>query len=63
MMLAYGHQIAPQGDIYVTIADTALRSLAKAGIYGTYLVDYCSFRGCPDHGTVAPLPLPHTGHV
>lgn len=43
MMLAYGHQIAPEGDIYVTIADTALKSLARAGIHGTYVVDYLSF--------------------
>lgn len=47
MMLAYGHQIAPEGDVYVTIADTALMSLAKAGIYGTYLVDYISICECP----------------
>lgn len=43
MMLAYGHQVSAEGDVYVTIADTALRSLATAGIHGTYLVDYLSF--------------------
>lgn len=45
-MLSYGHRIAPEGDIYVTIADMALSGLAKAGIFGTYLVDYidcCEF--------------------
>ena len=40
MMLSYGHQISPEGDIYVTLADEGLKSLAKAGIFGTYLVDY-----------------------
>ncbi|KAJ3559769.1 hypothetical protein NM688_g146 [Phlebia brevispora] len=42
-MLSYGHQIAPEGDDYVTIADTALSGLGKAGIWGTYLVDYFPF--------------------
>ncbi|GJE87615.1 cytochrome P450 [Phanerochaete sordida] len=42
MMLSYGHQIAPEGDLYVTIADKALAGLAQAGIFGTYLVDYLS---------------------
>lgn len=44
MMMSYGHQIAPEGDMYVTIADKALAGLAQAGIFGTYLVDYMSFR-------------------
>jgi hypothetical protein len=44
MMISYGHQIAPEGDIYVTIADRALAALGQAGIFGTYLVDYLSFR-------------------
>ena len=43
-MLAYGHQIAPEGDAYVTIADKALTGLAKAGLFGTYMVDYFPFR-------------------
>ncbi|EKM61159.1 uncharacterized protein PHACADRAFT_134438 [Phanerochaete carnosa HHB-10118-sp] len=43
MMLSYGHQIAPEGDIYVTIADKALSGLGQAGIFGTYLVDYLTF--------------------
>ena len=42
-MLSYGHQIAPEGDVYVNIADKALTGLATAGIFGTYLVDYFSF--------------------
>lgn len=44
MMLSYGHQIAPEGDLYVSIADKALFALGQAGIFGTYLVDYLSFR-------------------
>lgn len=43
MMLSYGHQIAPEGDLYVSIADKALFALGQAGIFGTYLVDYLSF--------------------
>ncbi|KIP12415.1 hypothetical protein PHLGIDRAFT_498342 [Phlebiopsis gigantea 11061_1 CR5-6] len=43
MMMSYGHQIAPEGDMYVNIADKALAGLAGAGIFGTYLVDYLSF--------------------
>ena len=42
-MLSYGHQIAPEGDAYVTIADQALTGLAQAGLFGTYLVDYLPF--------------------
>ncbi|KAI0691331.1 cytochrome P450 [Cytidiella melzeri] len=42
MMLSYGHQVAPEGDEYVSIADEALSYLARAGIFGTYLVDYIS---------------------
>lgn len=36
--VTYGHQVADGGDDYVTLADRALSSLAKAGIFGTYLV-------------------------
>ena len=43
-MLAYGHQIAPEGDAYVTIADKALTGLTKAGLFGTYMVNYFPFR-------------------
>lgn len=42
-MLSYGHQIAPEGDEYVAIADKGLCGLAKAGLFGTYLVDYFPF--------------------
>lgn len=42
-MLSYGHQIAPEGDEYVAIADKGLSGLAKAGLFGTYLVDYFPF--------------------
>ncbi|KAF8078524.1 cytochrome P450 [Lyophyllum atratum] len=38
--VTYGHQVADGGDDYVALADRALSSLAKAGIFGTYLVDY-----------------------
>lgn len=44
MMISYGHQIAPEGDYYVKLADEALSYLARAGIFGTYLVDYISIR-------------------
>ncbi|KAI0348497.1 cytochrome P450 [Trametopsis cervina] len=40
MMLSYGHQVKPEGDVFVTLADEALSCLAKAGIFGTYLVDF-----------------------
>ncbi|OBZ80086.1 O-methylsterigmatocystin oxidoreductase [Grifola frondosa] len=40
MKASYGHQIAPEGDIYVTLADEALTGLAQSGIFGTFLVDY-----------------------
>ncbi|KAF5377535.1 hypothetical protein D9615_005319 [Tricholomella constricta] len=38
--VTYGHQVAEGGDDYVALADRAMSSLATAGIYGTYLVDY-----------------------
>ncbi|KDQ63647.1 hypothetical protein JAAARDRAFT_29676 [Jaapia argillacea MUCL 33604] len=40
MFVSYGHQIAQEGDEYVTLADKALACLGQAGIFGTYLVDY-----------------------
>ncbi|KAF9240868.1 cytochrome P450 [Melanogaster broomeanus] len=43
MKISYGHDICDQGDVYVTIADEALRGLGKAGIFGTFLVDYLPF--------------------
>lgn len=38
--VAYGHNVAEGGDEYVALADQALSSLAQAGLFGTYLVDY-----------------------
>ncbi|KZT30484.1 cytochrome P450 [Neolentinus lepideus HHB14362 ss-1] len=43
MMISYGHQIAQEGDMYVNLADDALHALGKAGIFGTYFVDYMPF--------------------
>ncbi|KAF8140168.1 cytochrome P450 [Boletus edulis] len=43
LKISYGHSISDRGDIYVTIADNAMRGLGKAGIFGTYLVDYLPF--------------------
>ncbi|EPQ60724.1 cytochrome P450 [Gloeophyllum trabeum ATCC 11539] len=43
MMISYGHQIVAEGDLYVTLADDALGALGKAGIFGSYLVDYLPF--------------------
>ncbi|KAI0932004.1 hypothetical protein AcV5_004645 [Taiwanofungus camphoratus] len=40
MNIIYGHQVAREGDVYVSLADKALTSLAQSGIFGTYLVDY-----------------------
>lgn len=40
MRISYGHQIKEEGDIYVTLAETAMATSVQAGIYGTYLVDY-----------------------
>ncbi|EPT03915.1 hypothetical protein FOMPIDRAFT_1028250 [Fomitopsis schrenkii] len=40
MQIIYGHQVAPEGDPFVTLADRALGTLGHAGIFGTYLVDY-----------------------
>ncbi|ETW81852.1 cytochrome P450 monooxygenase 12 [Heterobasidion irregulare TC 32-1] len=40
MKISYGHQIEEEGDMYVGLADQVLGSLSRAGLYGTYLVDY-----------------------
>ncbi|ETW86402.1 cytochrome P450 monooxygenase 63 [Heterobasidion irregulare TC 32-1] len=40
MQILYGHDIPEEGDIYVTLADQAMTSFGKAGLFGTYLVDY-----------------------
>ena len=44
MQIIYGHQVAPEGDVFVTLADRALETLGHAGIFGTYLVDYIPLR-------------------
>lgn len=44
MKISYGHNISDKGDVYVTIADGAMQGLGKAGIFGSYLVDYLPFR-------------------
>ncbi|TFY71482.1 hypothetical protein EVG20_g1513 [Dentipellis fragilis] len=40
MNISYGHHVVQEGDVYVKLADDAMTGLAKAGIFGTYLVDY-----------------------
>ncbi|THH17276.1 hypothetical protein EW146_g3521 [Bondarzewia mesenterica] len=40
MKISYGHDVAEEGDIFVTLAESAMASVLKAGIFGTYLVDY-----------------------
>ncbi|KAI0036607.1 cytochrome P450 monooxygenase [Vararia minispora EC-137] len=40
MNLSYGHQIKDDGDEFVAIANKATSNLARAGIFGTYIVDY-----------------------
>jgi hypothetical protein len=40
MRISYGHEVSDKGDIYVTLADEAMQSFGKAGIFGTFLVDY-----------------------
>ncbi|KIJ68344.1 hypothetical protein HYDPIDRAFT_82083 [Hydnomerulius pinastri MD-312] len=43
MKISYGHDIADKGDVFVTLADEALQGLGKAGIFGSFLVDYLPF--------------------
>ncbi|KAJ7597134.1 cytochrome P450 [Mycena floridula] len=38
--ISIDEEVDENGDNYVTLADKALTSLSKAGIFGTYLVDY-----------------------
>ncbi|KAH7883679.1 cytochrome P450 [Phlebopus sp. FC_14] len=40
MKMSYGHEVADEGDFFVTLADEALQGLGKAGIFGTFFVDY-----------------------
>jgi hypothetical protein len=43
MRISYGHEVSDKGDVYVTLADEAMQGLGKAGIFGTFLVDYLPF--------------------
>ncbi|TDL29032.1 cytochrome P450 [Rickenella mellea] len=39
MMTAYGHEVAPEGDYFVDLADRAVTAGSRAGVPGAYLVD------------------------
>ncbi|KAJ6519905.1 cytochrome P450 [Mycena sanguinolenta] len=45
LKMTYGPRVGTNivGDDYIVLADQALASLAEAGIFGTYLVDYLPF--------------------
>jgi len=43
MKISYGHDVTDKGDVYVTLADEAMRSFGVAGIFGSFLVDYLPF--------------------
>ena len=38
--ITYGYTVAYKNDSYVSLTDAAVHSLSRAGIFGTYLVDY-----------------------
>jgi hypothetical protein len=38
--ITYGYTVADNNDSYVALADAAVHPLSRAGIFGTYLVDY-----------------------
>ncbi|THH18673.1 hypothetical protein EW146_g2333 [Bondarzewia mesenterica] len=40
MKISYGHDVAEEGDAFVTLAEKAMSNVNNAGIFGTYLVDY-----------------------
>ncbi|KAJ6610073.1 cytochrome P450 [Mycena sp. CBHHK59/15] len=40
LKMTYGTKVGGVGEEYVALADNAIASLAQAGIFGTYLVDY-----------------------
>ncbi|THH18293.1 hypothetical protein EW146_g2666 [Bondarzewia mesenterica] len=40
MKISYGHDVAEDDDIYVTLAKRALHGFTRTGVYGTFLVDY-----------------------
>ncbi|TDL29033.1 cytochrome P450 [Rickenella mellea] len=39
MMAAYGHEVAPEGDYFVALADRAVEAWSRAAAPGAYLVD------------------------
>jgi len=40
MMIAYGHEVAPEGDIFVKLADDAMDSFSIGAEPGAFLVDF-----------------------
>jgi hypothetical protein len=38
--ITYGYNVAERDDPYVALADAAMQTMSKAGVFGTYLVDY-----------------------
>jgi cytochrome P450 len=40
MMITYGHEVAPEGDFFVKLADEALESFSVGGEPGRFLVDF-----------------------
>ncbi|THH13243.1 hypothetical protein EW146_g6950 [Bondarzewia mesenterica] len=40
MKISYGHDVAEEGDVFVTLAERAISNIMQAGIFGAYLVDY-----------------------
>ncbi|KAL1738205.1 cytochrome P450, partial [Schizophyllum fasciatum] len=38
--ITYGHEVAEAGDYYVRLADEALQGVVRAGIFGSFVVDY-----------------------
>jgi hypothetical protein len=38
--ITYGYTVAERDDPYVALADAAMQTFSKAGVFGTYLVDY-----------------------
>ncbi|THH20203.1 hypothetical protein EW146_g1119 [Bondarzewia mesenterica] len=43
MKILYGHDVPEEGDVFVTLADQAMSAFGKAGLFGTFLVDYIPF--------------------
>ncbi|THH04571.1 hypothetical protein EW146_g10143, partial [Bondarzewia mesenterica] len=40
LKISYGHDVAEEGDVFVTLAERAISNAMKASIFGAYLVDY-----------------------